>query len=315
MREIVDTIGTSSEKARTAILLGDEGDGGHDKQDGALNKAQMTIAFDSVPRGHKPDSLDAEQSRIHGADFAAERFESATHRSKSQAELVKEMQEWSAHPVPENWQLPIRVVDQNEDGCQSSLPSAAQQVAERMTPINRSVFLHGWAAGRTTITSNRTVAKAIEADLDKFHDATELEKQIGPSKDDDIKEVHLEDNTVDVDASEASAKVLETKRNLRSSADLTDPSIPDGIAWPHMWVCPTSRSLVGKEKRGAKKQDADGTKEEGRAQRLPDPLTREQHRRHGLDMLSRRAGYEVEDLRPNGYPCEEVLAAKNASLR
>ncbi|EMC97971.1 hypothetical protein BAUCODRAFT_59588, partial [Baudoinia panamericana UAMH 10762] len=141
MREIVDTIGTPSERARTAILLGD-------------------------------------------------------HSSKSQAELVTEMQEWSAYQVPIGLQLPIRIVDQNEGGCQAALPQYAQGVSSNMTAINRSVFLYGWATGCTTITSNRAVMKQIENDMDALEDL-------------------------------------------------------DESSWPsiHVWLCPTARSLVGKEKR------------------------------------------------------------------
>ena len=48
---------------------------------------------------------------------------------------------------------------------------------------------------------------------------------------------------------------------------------------------------------------------------VPDPLRREHQRRNGLDCLSKREGREVEDIRPNGYPCAEVLAAKEAASR
>ncbi|KAK5736230.1 hypothetical protein LTR17_007570 [Elasticomyces elasticus] len=211
MREIVATIGTPSEKARTAIMMGD-------------------------------DTL------------------------KSRQELLDEMQEWSAYPVPKDWQLPIKSVDQYEDDCQSlHLPPQAGKVAEGMTPINASVFLHGWATGRTTITSNRTVVKQLETDLESFDD------------------------------------------------------LDDEVVWPKIWLCPTARSLVGKEKRGTKKATAtpavEGTKETG-ALPLPDPLRRELQRKNGLDLLAIRQGVEaVEDLRPEGYKYDDVLAAKNASIR
>ncbi|TKA29287.1 hypothetical protein B0A50_03797 [Salinomyces thailandicus] len=205
MREIVDTIGTPSERARTKAMLGDD-------------------------------------------------------TSKTRTELIQEMQEWSAYPVPEVWQLPIQIVDQNENDCLSRLPPQALEASKEMTDINRSVFLHGWASGRTTITSNRTVTKNIEADLERHAD------------------------------------------------------LPDTV-WPSIWLCPTARSLVGKEKRGAKKLAEGAAKECHTAWPLPDPLRREEQRRNGLDVLSRREGHAVEDLRPQGYPCEEVLAAKNASLR
>jgi hypothetical protein len=198
MREIVDTIGTPSEKARTVVFMGDD-------------------------------------------------------VSRSRKELVDELQQWSAYTVPENLQLPIRVVDQDENGCQSQLSSVARAVSAEMTTINSSVFLYGWSTGRTTITSNRTVVKQIESELEEYKDL-------------------------------------------------------DDSVWPRIWLCPTARSLVGKEKRGAFK-DKKGV------QRLPDSLFREEQRRNGLDVLSKREGREVEDLRPNGYSCDEVIAAKMESLR
>lgn len=200
MREIVATIGTASEKARTDILL-------------------------------------------------------SSDSSKSRENLIAEMQEWSAYPVSEEWQLPVQVVEEDENNCMANLSPEALEVGSHMTIINRSVFIHGWASGRTTITSNRAVVKAIENDLEKFE-------------------------------------------NL------------DESVWPSIWLCPTARSLVGKEKekRTAKKEDW-----EPRPKTLPDPLTREQQRRNGLDVLSAREGREVVDLRPNGYPCDEVIAAKIAA--
>lgn len=202
MREIVDTIGTASEKARTAILLGDD-------------------------------------------------------TSKSQPQLVEEMQQWSAYEVPSAWQLPIRVVDPNEGGCLESLPSEAAHVSREQTEINKSVFLYGWAANNTTITSNRSVVKQLEAELEHY-------------------------------------------------VDLNDS------VWPKIWLCPTARSLVGREKRGVKKEE----RKEG-VWPMPDPLRREEQRRNGLDVLSIREGHEVQDLRPQGYAEElaEVIAAKEASKR
>ncbi|KAH9838119.1 Protein of unknown function (DUF1308) [Teratosphaeria destructans] len=146
MREIVETIGTASEKARTAVLFGDS-------------------------------------------------------TSKSPPELVQEMQGWSAYDVPSDLQLPIKVIDQNENDCLSRLPSQVVNANKGITgfsPINNSVFLYGWASGCTTITSNRSAVTQLHAHLEQFED--------------------LEDDV-----------------------------------WPNLWLCPTARSLVGKEKRGVKK--------------------------------------------------------------
>ncbi|KAK8219919.1 hypothetical protein M8818_000334 [Zalaria obscura] len=135
MREIVDTIGTPGEKARTQLLMGDY-----------------------------PD-MDVAQYR---------------------SELAK----WSKFEVPANLNLPIQAVD--KDSAAKALPQVAEKVKPHLTAINQSVFLYGWSAGNTVVTSNRTVVKQIEHVLDEH---AESEKD-----------------------------------------------------WPSIWLCPTARSLVGKEK-------------------------------------------------------------------
>lgn len=172
MREIVDAIGTTSEKARTSILMGDD-------------------------------------------------------RTKAQNQLVQEMQHWSAHNVPADWRLPIRVADQAEDDYRSTLPREAWEVTADMSKINKSVFLHGWATGRTTITSNRAAVRHIDDSLDKYND--------------------LDDST-----------------------------------WPRVWLCPTARSLVGKEKRGVKREEGKDSTPRSKL----DAFQREELSLSGLEALS-----------------------------
>ncbi|KAI9790742.1 MAG: hypothetical protein M1816_004883 [Peltula sp. TS41687] len=109
MREIVDLIGTPEEKARTALLMGDDAGG------------------------------------------------------RPRERLLDEFQEYSAHAVPREWRIPIKVVQEDEilDPL-GALPSVAKVVSEQLSDINRSVFLYGWARGITTLSSNRTVVKMIE---------------------------------------------------------------------------------------------------------------------------------------------------------
>ncbi|KAH0547577.1 hypothetical protein FGG08_000302 [Glutinoglossum americanum] len=137
MREIVELIGTTTERRRTVLLMGDD-------------------------------------------------------PSKPREVLVDEFRELSDYEVPRDWNLPIRVVESDIDAGKP-LPATAKIIAEKLSEINRSVFLFGWASGLTTISSNRTVAKLIE----------------------NLVEGH------------------------RKGDDETGPSI---------WLCPTARSLVGKEK-------------------------------------------------------------------
>ncbi|KAH0040315.1 hypothetical protein KCU78_g1161, partial [Aureobasidium melanogenum] len=134
MREIVDTIGTSGEKQRTKLFMGD---------------TQL-----------------------------------------SPSDLRQELEQQSRFEVPTSLKLPI--VTQIPEEAPTTLPPSATAVKQQLTSINQSVFLHGWAGGITTVTSNRTVVKQIENILAK--EASE-EKE-----------------------------------------------------WPFIWLCPTARSLVGKEK-------------------------------------------------------------------
>lgn len=109
----------------------------------------------------------------------------------AQKESVEEFQRLSTYKVPAEWQLPIQIIDFDDSNI-DILPTVAEKVAESLSAINRSVFLFGWATERTTISSNRAVAKEVEATI--------------------------EENRVD-----------------------------EETRGPDIWLCPTSRSLVGKE--------------------------------------------------------------------
>jgi hypothetical protein len=110
----------------------------------------------------------------------------------SREDRLNMFQELSAYAVPREWILPITQVE-SESAKQDNLPSVARKVAPCLSTINESVFLYGWATGRTTISSNRGVKKTIE--------------------------MAVENNRVD-----------------------------DDEVGPDIWLFPTARSLVGKEK-------------------------------------------------------------------
>jgi hypothetical protein len=114
MQEIVDTIGTETEKKRAALMV----------------------------------QLDN--------DF-----------SLSREQLLEEFQRLSDYTVPPEWNLPIEVVDVDMASVMSNLPSLAYKVSELLTAINQSVFLFGWSANMTTISSNATVAKEIETTIEE----------------------------------------------------------------------------------------------------------------------------------------------------
>ena len=81
---------------------------------------------------------------------------------------------YSDHTIPSTWRLPIRIVDAAISPADvetaiehGNLPPVATVVAKQLTDINRSVFIHGWMHSITTVSSNRTVSKQIEAIVEK----------------------------------------------------------------------------------------------------------------------------------------------------
>jgi len=91
----------------------------------------------------------------------------------SREQRLEEFQKLSDYTVPQEWNLPIEVVDIDMAFIKSNLPPVAKKVSETLTTINQSVFLFGWFTARTTLSSNRTVAKEIEAIIEKEIAATE----------------------------------------------------------------------------------------------------------------------------------------------
>jgi hypothetical protein len=118
MREIVETIGTETEKTRTQIIMGDS------------------------PYGQ--------------LDHTA---------------MLQRFQELSDFEVPTDWKLPIRVVDPqstfDSNHKSSSIPPMEQEFVKELSDINYSVFMYGWLNDMTTISSNRTINKQIEATVEK----------------------------------------------------------------------------------------------------------------------------------------------------
>lgn len=159
MQEIVDTIGTETEKKRASLMLN-------------LNNDPYLL----------------------------------------KDQRLEEFQKLSDYSVPPEWNLPIQVVDIDMASIQANLPLVAEKVSETLTAINQSVFLFGWSTGRTTISSNRTVAKEIESTIEKAIIAPE---------------------------------------------SLDGQAVEPDTRGPDIWLSPTSRSLVGKEKqrKGVKVHD------------------------------------------------------------
>lgn len=129
MREIVELLGTSTEKARMEIFL------------------------------ENPSAPEVDRQT-----------------------LIQRFQALSDHRVPEDWALPLRVVDPQPDIkhalAEKRLPPVAEEVAKQLSDINHSVFMYGWAKDITTITSNRTIDRQIESTIEKSREDDEL---VGPN--------------------------------------------------------------------------------------------------------------------------------------
>ncbi|KZL79728.1 hypothetical protein CI238_02066 [Colletotrichum incanum] len=89
---------------------------------------------------------------------------------KDRKRRVDELQKLSAYPVPEDLQLPIKIIGSiSWDDAQrmvslNELPQVALAVGQKgsgLNAMNVSSFLYGWKAGLTTITSNWEAAKRL----------------------------------------------------------------------------------------------------------------------------------------------------------
>jgi hypothetical protein len=78
-----------------------------------------------------------------------------------------EFQKLSDYTIPTDWNIPIEVVDVDITALKSTLPPAVHKISESLSEINRSVFLHGWASGMTTLSSNRAVSKEVEFTIEE----------------------------------------------------------------------------------------------------------------------------------------------------
>ncbi len=93
------------------------------------------------------------------------------HSAEAQADIRTEFQRWSNIPLPEDFQLPIEVVDDITLGDvdqlvrQGTLPPMAAKVARDVSPLNRSVHFYGWAHRMTTVTSHRGIPRQIELSI------------------------------------------------------------------------------------------------------------------------------------------------------
>lgn len=131
--EIVEIVGSDTEKARALLIL--------DKW-GKKKKRPINDGYD--------EDLDEEQEE---QEFTG-------------SLLLEKFQANSIHQVPSNLLLPIKTLFPSDQGLDSEpLLDCQAQVSQKLSQVNRSVFMTGWKRGYTTITSNRTVAKLIEGQI------------------------------------------------------------------------------------------------------------------------------------------------------
>lgn len=156
----------------------------------AMGSRQLVCTREAAKRMHEIVELIGTKSEKERRDWLMDVESTATW---SRQKRIEAFQELSSYKVPLDWNVPILVEDPDLTIISQELPPIAAEVTKVLSPINQSVFLYGWATGRTTISSNRTVAKEIEA-------------------------------------------TIEAHRSR------------DNESGPLVWLCPTARSLVGKEK-------------------------------------------------------------------
>lgn len=122
-------------------------------------------------------------------DAAAKRFweiveivASGTERERAEAMMktgdVKRFGELCCHKMPnEGLKLPVKVLDDDDEDEDDDDEDEGQEgedvnddekevmerVAGMLSVVNRGAFMGGWKRRLTTVTSNRTVAKMIEA--------------------------------------------------------------------------------------------------------------------------------------------------------
>ena len=103
----------------------------------------------------------AEKSRTNILMGAENTKESTLSNGDCVPLALKALQKWSIHATP-LLRLPIKTVNSQPSLHSSTLPTPAIEVSSKLSVLNKSVFLYGWAEGITTITSNKVVAMEIE---------------------------------------------------------------------------------------------------------------------------------------------------------
>lgn len=139
--EIVEIVGSDTEKIRALLILDK-----HQKK----KKRPINDEYDE--------------------DCDKERAEQESTES-----LLAKFQANSIHQIPSTLLLPIKTLPPSDpESDPESLLDCQTRVSRKLSQVNRSVFMEGWKRGYTTVTSNRTVAKLIEGQIQEGEKGPDL---------------------------------------------------------------------------------------------------------------------------------------------
>lgn len=152
VRNVVDDLGTETTRARTMVFFG---------------RKDMRDGFD-VPRRRDVHQTNGNGDGACGADDVEREAERRT--------LVSRFRELSKYPVPDDLQLPIQIVGEEEFNHRDyrkliedeKLPPVAADVWAKLDrSYNRSCHLWGWLQDITTVSANNLNTRLIDATVDK----------------------------------------------------------------------------------------------------------------------------------------------------
>ncbi|CAN8103909.1 unnamed protein product [Discula destructiva] len=154
VRNVVDDLGTETTKARAMVFFG--------------RRAMKDV---DIPRNQS-----GSQVRGTGNSSAEKIVASITSAETERERLISELRKLSKYPVPDDLQLPIQVVGEDEFDPEDfqalidagKLPAVAAHVsAELDRAYSRSCHLWGWLQDNTTVSANCLTVRMIEATVDK----------------------------------------------------------------------------------------------------------------------------------------------------
>ncbi|KAL7629138.1 hypothetical protein AAE478_000657 [Parahypoxylon ruwenzoriense] len=147
----------------------------NDHADLEREQSMVSLVYPVIGDHELVCTQEAAETFLHIVDTLATESEKAraslilrSEPPKSQEQRVKELRLLSVHEVPSCLQLPIRVVEMNENGCQDRFTVPIKEILEGVLNPGRSVFSYGWASGRTTLTCNSVAIKQLERDLEEL---------------------------------------------------------------------------------------------------------------------------------------------------